>query len=640
MKKIVLAAFAVSFYAGISFGQNAVTSGTATTSGTSKNNKTDEDLVVITVNKSAQVETKVGSAFSKISANEIEHSQQVDLQQTLNTTPGILASDTGAPGGFAEVRIRGNGPTQSLILVDGIRVNTGINKDATPFLTNAGTDNIGSLEIVRGPQSTLYGSDSIGGVISLETKRGEGTPGVNLYNEIGSFSTFREGIGSSGAFGKLNYSTGYERVDSQNNRLNNDLSINRYSLRLDYQVLDNLSFQLNFRGTDGISQYPGSIHSQDYENNNPGEYQTNESQVLSLITTWKTMDQWTQKLTLGAYFERYTYVDPAYVGNGSTASNWITNAANYSADWQNIVQISKRNRATVGFAFNDSTGDQYYWDTYSGPSVFPNKSMTSEATYLQDEWEVLKILNLTGGLRYDHYQQAGSALTYRFTGAYLFEKTDTKIRSSYGTAFQAPTLPQLYSNNPWAIGNIGLKPQTSQGWDAGIDQYLLNRRVTLGATYFQNHIDNLITVPAFQYQNISSPTQNDGVELSAQTTLFNEWKTRLSYTWTESTVITTFPQPRNMVSLDTNYLLFGKWRIGCGASFKSGIKGKEYMSDWSVRTVTMNDYCTARIYSRYELNDHLAVSLRAENITNTRYETLPGYPALPFGVYGGCEVKF
>jgi len=638
LKKIVIAAIAVCLQIGISFGQNGVTSGTTALSGTSKTIKSDADLVVVTVTKNAQVASKLGSAFSKISGTEIERSQYVDLLQPINNTPGILANDIGAPGGpQAEVQIRGCKPSQSLILVDGIRVNTGINQDASPFLTFAGTDNLNSIEIVRGPQSTLYGSDSIGGVVSMESKRGAGTPSVTLFSEAGSFSTFREGVSSNGSLDKLAYSIAYERDDSQNDRPNNDYGINHYSLRLDEQVLENLNLSLRFRGSEGQTQVPGSNRPQDYGSNDPGELETDESNLLSLIVTWKVNDVWTQKLTLGAYFERSTMVDPAYAGNFDYASNYVFNAANYSADWQNIVHVTDKNRLTAGLAFTEYTGDYYY----SGFTSFQNKSLASGAVYLQDEWEVVKNLNLTAGLRDDDYQDAGNALTYRFTGAYLFDKTDTKLRSSYGTAFQAPSLLELYSPYAGALGNPNLRPQTSKGWDIGIDQYLLEKRVTLGLTYFQNHIKDMINVPntyPAQYENIDL-AKNDGIEVSAQATLVGEWKTRFAYTWTETSVQTTFPQPRQMVSLDTNYRLFEKWLIGCGAAYHAGMD----VQDWSTgtpQTVALKNYFTARLYSRYEFNDHLALFVRGENITNTHYETLLGYPALPIGIYGGVEFKF
>ena len=175
----------------------------------------------------------------------------------------------------------------------------------------------------------------------------------------------------------------------------------------------------------------------------------------------------------------FFFEDPPFAGNFFFPTLYISNAANYSADWLHTVQISRSNRATAGFAFNYFAGHD---------NSFPEMHTSNWAAYLQDEWEPVKNLNLTAGFRYDHYELAGDALTYRFTGAYLFPKTDTKIRASYGTAFKAPSFFQTFSTSSFALGNPGLKPESSRGWDAGIDQYLLCRRVVLSATYFRNDI--------------------------------------------------------------------------------------------------------------------------------------------------------
>jgi len=597
---------------------------------------------IITVTKNAQSDFQIGSAFSRIDAEEINRSQQGALLDVLNITPGIQAIEAGAPGGFGEVMIRGNGPSQSLILVNGVKVNTGINQDAAPFLSYAGSKGLRKIEIVRGPQSSLYGSESIGGVISLDTQRGEGKPGVDFFGEFGSFTTFNEGVSSQGEIGNFAYFASYENLYTQNDRPNNDYTVNRYALRLDYQALENLSLRFNYTGQVGQYQEPGSVRPQDWGNNNPGQYTRGESNILSLMVDWRPIEFWTQKLTLGTNIERYTLTDPAYPGNFETDSNTINNATNYCTDWMNVFQISRQNRLSLGISFDAYTGD-FYSRYGTGPAtVLPTESQTDVAFYAQDEWELVKNLFLTGAVRYDSYSQAGSALTYRFTSAYLVEKTNTKFRGSYGTGFKAPSLVQLYSPNPYYLGNLDLAPEKSIGWDAGIDQYFFNEQVKLSATYFQNYINNLVVVetdPATglgRFENMNT-ANNNGVELSAEMSLFEKWNTRIAYTYTQTTVMTQFPQQKNMISLDTNYLLTPKWLIGCGASFVGGRTQLDYIAG---EVVEMPDYATMRVYSRYEINEHAAVMARVENVTNTAYETNLGYPSLPIGFYGGVEISF
>ena len=597
---------------------------------------------IITVTKNAKSDFQIGSSFSRIDAQQIKRAQQNTLLDVLNITPGMQAIEAGPPGGLGEVMIRGNGPSQSLILVNGVKVNTGINQDAKSFLSYAGSRGLKKIEIVRGPQSSLYGSESIGGVVSLDTQRGEGKPGVDLFGEYGSFNTFNEGVNSQGEIGNFAYFASYENLYTQNDRPNNDYTANRYALRLDYDALENLSLRFNYTGQVGDYQEPGSVRPQDFGNNNPGQFVNGESNILSLMADWRPVEFWTQKLTLGLYLERYALTNPAYEGNFFTDSNTINNATNYCTDWMNVFQISRQNRLSLGISFDAYTGD--FYSAYGNASTFmPTQSQTDVAFYAQDEWELVKNLFLTGAVRFDNYSQAGSAFTYRFTSAYLVEKTNTKFRGSFGSGFKAPDLYQLYSVDPYSLGNPNLEPEKSIGWDVGIDQYFLNDTVKLSASYFQNYIKNLIgyiqtdpTTGYGTYENANT-ANNNGVELSAEISLFEKWNTRVAYTYTQTTVYTQFPQQKNMLSLDTNYLLTPNWLIGCGASYVGGRMQMDYVLG---EIVEMPDYATMRIYSRYEINEHAAVMARVENVTNTAYETKLGYPSLPIGFYGGVEISF
>ncbi len=309
-------------------------------------------------------------------------------------------------------------------------------------------------------------------------------------------------------------------------------------------------------------------------------------------------------------------------------------------DWQNTVQITSNNRVTAGIDFKELTGHD---------NSFNNQEVSDWAGYLQDEWEPVKNLNITGGARYDSYELAGGAFTYRFTGAYLFSQTDTKIRASYGTAFKAPSFFQLFSTSSFAMGNTNLKPEESRGWDAGVDQYLFDRHVTLSATYFHNKTRDLIAfvptsfVTGF-YQNQDSAL-SEGVELGATLNLYRVWNTRLSYTWMDPRATTggvtdlRNELPRNELAMDTSYLFFDKWLLGCGVSFIGGRVDTDF-STFPSSQVKLQDYWTARIYSRYTFNDHFSIFARVENVTNSNYQDSLGFPGLPIGVYGGAEIKF
>lgn len=576
------------------------------------------DDVVVVVTKRAKPGSMVGSAYSRIDEAEIQRSQSVSLTQALSIVPGVLAVDAGGRGSYSQFSIRGNAAAHTLYLLDGIRINTDSSADANTFLSYASTSGMENIEIARGPQSSLYGADGIGGVISMESQRGKGKPSISLTSELGSFSTLRERAGSQGEIEKLAYSIFYEREDTANKRPHNDFASNRYALRLDTNISQDLSLRLNLRGHASNYQAPTDLGMERVESN-----------LASLITNWKVCDVWTQKLTIGAYFDRYDYQSPTWTS--------LQESANYSADWMHSIQISENNTVTAGAEFNYQTAQT---------SLPFYKESSNWAAYIQDEWKLFENFNITSGVRYDNYTLAGDAWTYRFTGAYLFAKTDTKIRSSYGTAFKAPSLLRLYSPNPGSLGNPDLKPEKSQGWDVGFDQYLLSRKIVFSGTYFSNDITNLIdfqkTDPINQFGTYVNrqKAKNSGVELALNSTFFKDWKSRLSYTYTNSTYESSNESirrggiPRQQFGLDSSYCLFKKWTIGCGATI---LLDRE---DRFTTYTDVEDYFTARVYSRYEHNDHFAIFGRVENVTNTNYQYFGGEPALPIGFYGGVELKF
>jgi len=576
-----------------------------------------DDDVVIVVTKRPKLASMVGSAFSRIDSEEIQRSQSVSLTQALSTIPGVMAQEYGGRGSYAQFSIRGNTAAHTLYLLDGIRINTQGAADAKTFLSYASTSGLGSIEVARGPQSALYGADGIGGVVSMESERGKGKPSIILTSELGSFSTFRERVASQGEIDKLAYSLSYEREDTANDLPHNDFTSNQYALRLDTDLSQDFSIRLNVRG-----------HASEYQDNGI-TYQgleKAESNLVSLITNWKVSDVWTQKLTLGSYFDRYNYIGA-----------YLEESANYSADWMHSIQLSENNIGTAGIEFNRQTFQD------ATPLY---KERSNWAAYIQDEWEVIENFNITSGARYDHYSIAGDAWTYRFTGAYLFTTTDTKIRSSYGTAFKAPDIRHLHSTNNWGLGNPDLKPETSQGWDIGFDQYLLSRKMVFSGTYFRNDITNLIDTRVDSFAPFTATyvnrnkAKNNGIELELKATLMEDWMTRLAYTYTESTFTTPSGTqrrglvPRHQFGLDSNYCLFKKWTIGCGVTIVADREDK------FTSGLDLEDFFTARVYSRYEHNDHFAIFGRVENVTDTHYDYSTNVPALPIGFYGGVELKF
>ena len=598
------------------------------------------DRVIVTATRTPEDESQIGSAFSQLTGEELETEQIIDLKTALNTTPGAFALETGARGGFTTVSLRGASSDYTLILVDGIRVNTGMFSDAAPFLAYAQTFNLDTVDIVRGPYSTLYGSDAIGGVVSLVTHEGSGTPKAMLFGEAGTYDSLRAGIVSDGQISKLAYSFDYVHDETSNARPNNYLREDGFSLRLDAALSPTVTLGMTVRGQYGRYEEPSSDRPVDIPFDDPHAKATGESTLVSLFLNWKTTDWWQQRFLVGVYNERYTFTDPPIPSESFPGSLYIANALNLQADWQNTFELPASNVVVAGATYYEEAGHD---------NTFPLREEYDFALYLQDQWKVIPNLTLTAGGRYDLYEYAGNAFTYRFTGAYFFPLTRTKLRASYGTAFKAPDLYNTFSTSPTALGNPNLKPETSQGFDTGIDQSLWDGRIFLSASFFHNYIRDVIAfVPSgpvtggYANQNTG---ETYGIETELRANPFKSWQIRAAFTWTESYFTTAGVTQRNpyvpryLFSFDTNYSIIRGLTVGIGSLFEGQREGEDF-SYFPAKYVGMGDYWLLRAYARWELNDHFAIAFRGENLTDQHYQTTIGYPALGTALFCGAEIRF
>lgn len=598
------------------------------------------DRVIVTATRTSEAESRIGSAFSQLTGEEMGTEQIIDLKNALNTTPGVFALEGGARGGFTTVSLRGNNTSYTLILVDGIKVNTGIFSDAAPFLDFAQTFNLDTVDIVRGPYSTLYGSDAIGGVVSLNTHQGSGDPKATLFGEGGTFDSLRAGIVSDGQIGKIDYSFHYAHDETSNARPNNYLRENGFSLRLDANLSPTVTLGMTVRGQYGEYEEPSSDRPVDVPFDDPHAQTIADTTLVSLFLNWKTTDWWQQRFLVGGFVERYTFTDPPIPAQNFPGSLYIAKAFNVEADWQNTFEVTASNVVVAGGTYYLEAGHD---------NTFPLREESDVAFYLQDQWEIIPNLTLTAGGRYDQYEYAGSAFTYRFTGAYLFSPTKTKLRASYGTAFKAPDLFNSFSTSPSALGNPNLKPEKSDGFDLGIDQSLWDGKIAISASFFHNYIHDVIAfVPSGPFTG-SYANQNTGetygIESELRAALVKNWEIRGAFTWTESDFTSAGVTQRNtyipryLLSFDTNYKFPHGLTVGFGALFAGQREGEDF-SFFPAKFVRLGDYWVLRAYARWELNSHFAFTLRGENLADQHYDTTIGFPALGTTLFCGAEIRF
>jgi vitamin B12 transporter len=582
---------------------------------------------VLSATRTPAALTTTGSYVDKISAADLERMQLTSLQSALGGIPGAPAFSSGARGAITSLFLRGSNSNQTLFLVDGIRLNDP-NTDYQLFLGGACVTGCDSLEVAHGPQSTLYGGEAMGGVISLNSQQGQGTGAGAVSVEAGSFGTVQGALNAQGGDGQSSYNFSAAGGTTQNDRPNNDFDSSTYALRLDHKLNDKVAIGATYRGFFGKYGSPG-----DRFTNDPDNTEKERNQLATAFANFTPTATFNSKVVIGGQDRRFESISPSSFGTSTT----IVKNRRAVLDWQNTLQFAEQHKITAGL-----TAEKNH-TTNSGFGQI-NEKQQLLAIFVQDEWTPVDHLYLTAGLRSDDFDTFGRATTGRATAAWLAEDSRWKIRGSYGTAFRAPSFLDLYGKESYYIGNPNLRPEKARGWDAGVDYFLPGNRGVLSATWFDTRYKNLIV---FDFGVFPGTTANvekartQGLELAGKFTLPGAVEVRAAYTYLEadniSQGIRLLRRPRNSGSIDIWHDLGNAFSIGIGAAF---VAGRQDVNAETFATIDGEDYTVARIYGAWKATSRITVKARIENLLDESYEQVHGYPQPGFGVFGGVEYKF
>jgi vitamin B12 transporter len=515
-------------------------------------------------------------------------------------------------------------------------------------------DNIERIEIIRGPQSTLYGSDAIGGVVNIITKKGEGKPKFFLSAEGGSFTTFRETTGISGGNKWVNYSFAHSRFDTEGisaaskkdgNYERDGYENTSLSARLGFTPLDNLDIDFILRYINAKTDLDnfGGVGGDD-----PNYVQKSKQLLFKTQVGLSLFDLWTQKLAFAT-----TDNDRDVKNEKDHQHPFDSERGHYEGqlikfDWQHNLQLHKTNELTLGFEYEEEEGkSRYNWESQWGPgeSLFPEKTANTKGYYIQDQIKLWERFFGTFGIRIDDHSRFGTEATYRIAPAYLIKETDTKIKGTFGTGFKAPTLYQLFAPATlWGpIGNKNLKPEKSRGWDFGIEQELLKKRVVLGATYFRNDFKDLIQFDWGQgYINVAK-AKTEGVELFASAKPIDDLTLRINYTYTDTEDKTTgealIRRPKNKIGFDLNYHFLNNGNVNLGVIYV----GKRDDMDFSIspsRRVKLDQYTLVNLAASYDISKNFQLFGRVENLLDKEYEEAKGFGTPGLSFFGGIKLSF
>jgi len=371
--------------------------------------------VIVSATKTEIYQAEIGSSTTVITAEDIEKTGKRTVEEVLRDVPGLTVMQTGALGGGVSVFIRGANSAQTLVMIDGVEMNDPIDSSRAFNFANLLTDNVERIEIVRGPQSTLYGSDAMAGVINIVTKKGIGKPNVEGSFEGGSHNTFTENLALRGtAIDKLDYSFSATHVDSSGiSKAYNGSEKDPYhnlslSSSVGYKVLDNAKLSAVVNYTDAVTGIDNGA------NKDVSNYTSWSRDLASKVAFDQAINSyWTHILSFSYHDIRRKDRRDWNAVDDDTMADWYK-GNNKKVEWQHNISPVKWNTVTAGFEYEKETGSSYYRvtpDLYGSTTHQNRKSIDNLGYYLQDQFKAWDRLFITPGLRIDAHEMFGTEVT-------------------------------------------------------------------------------------------------------------------------------------------------------------------------------------------------------------------------------------
>ena len=611
--------------------------------------------VVVSATKTPVPLRQVTSAVEVLTEEDLKRRQVKTLAEVLRLTQGTAVLQNGGPGGSTAVRIRGGSSEQTLVLIDGAIMNSAtLGSFNFAHLT---TDNIEKIEIVRGAQSTLWGADAMGGVINITTKRGKGSPKAGAFFEYGSFNTLREGGNVSGSKGPVDYSfalsrwdtTGISQINYRRGATERDAYRNwQASARLGMVLPSDGRLDFNFRWWNGSLNIDSSAGPSDVLNAKSDSRQfTYGGTYQQPLTDW-----WNHSLTLSRSQEASLF-DPGTLQRNLTTGMTRTpfgdpNETRVVAnriESQHNFRVNQYVTLTAGYQFREQLGEN--------DAGISEKIVSSHAGFGQMQLNLFDRFFATAGVRHDAYNAFGDATTYRITGGYLVNQTNTKIRGSYATGFRAPAINELY----WpGFGNPDLQPEENQSLDVGVDQTFLAGRVTMSGGYFWNRYRDLIqTIQSepicgtgsfgvnFCPVNVASAS-TQGWEGMVNIVVAQErpWVKRLElkgqYTMTLTRDLMSGARLRRWPVDQASLSLFYQPMDSVNTILDFRYVGKQY--NGAGNTQPVGSFEVVNLAVNYDFSDRFQAYVRVDNLFDEAYEEILYYGTPGRSVFGGIRANF
>jgi vitamin B12 transporter len=629
--------------------------------------------IVVTADRVEEPIGQTGASVTVIRAAEVEKLGTKGVADVLRGVAGLDVEDAGGVGAVTQVHLRGSNPGETLVLIDGVRIGDAAATDGSVDFGNLAPVDIDRIEILRGPQSALYGSDAMGGVINIITRKGSKTPRRNVTVEAGSYGTLSTRATLSGGDDRWTYSLGVNLLHSD--------GFPRYGYRIDRPLFDGagdplpplpsddptnkggLAGRFTYKISEDASIDAGfSLFGNALRFDNPYAYVAsdvfspfNHSQALigdgfvranfdslggtlhNSLTVFSNVTDRDIWETEGCYDATFN-CRSGYVG------------VRYGAEYQGDLKLGgygdfvfgARNETELARTSQDPNPDDGSFTPISAEQI-------TDSVFAEQRFKLFDRLDLTLGGRIDAIEGGQTFDTWRATAAYHIDETGTKLRASAGTGDKAATLYQRFSQ----YGTADLAPEQSFGFDVGVDQKLFGDRVTASATAFDTRYRDLIDfadVPSCTQAQQGAPDYGcyynvdradiSGLELSGDVVLVPDiWRARATYTYLDARDLDTNTQllrrPRNKGALSLIYDGIAKLEVEGRLTLVGSRLDYSYPTD-----VTLAPYAKLDVLANYKFDDNLAMFGRIENLTDARYEEVYNYGVAGRSYYAGISYSW
>ena len=613
--------------------------------------------LIVTANRSPQEADRVGQSVTVLDARDIRSAQTVDVSALLAQTPGVSVTRNGGVGGATSIRIRGAETDQTVVVVDGVKLNDPSQAGGGYNSANLLSGDIARIEILRGAQSTLWGSQAIGGVINIITTEATEPFEGSVQLEGGTHGTAYARAALGGKSERLAWRLAAGRYETD--------GISSYRLGRENDGYENtgLSGRALVQATDAVSIDLRAVYSKG-RNNFDGfpapafsfadspEYGATEEFVGYSAVNFDLLD--------GALKNRiayaYTRTDRRNFNPDQAVTPVTFDAQGENKRWeyQGVWTLNEAWTATFGAETERATMRT------ASPSAFqanptPMRGKAGiDGVYGQVQGEVIPGLTLTAGLRHDSHDTFGENTLGQLAAAWSLNEGNTVLRASYGQGFKAPTLYQLYSE----YGNTALDAEEAEGWDAGVE-HRFAERFRVAATWFQRETENQIDflsctattsdplcvlngVRRFGAYVNTARTKAHGVELEGSADL-GPLQVAANYTWTDTE--NTSPgninrgkqlarRPEHQANIQTTY----SWSND--ASLTGAIRYVGASFDSAANTYVLQSYTLLDLRAAFPVSDALEIYGRVENAFDDDYETTRNYSSPGRGAYVGFRARF